>query len=66
MLHNEAVIFQTANSKWKGFFPYDSNLHQKCNELVKNQTFKVKVKVKVYQLLKSNRSQKPIFKFLPF
>ena len=58
----------TAHSKWKGFPPppYDSKLHEKRNELVRDRTFKVKVKVKVNQLLKSIHSQKPIFKFLPF
>ena len=46
--------------KMEGFSsPYDSKLHEQRNELVKDRTFKVKVKVKVNQLLKSIHSQKP-------
>ena len=48
------------------FSPYDSKLHEKRNELVKDRIFKAKVKVKFNKLLKSIHSQNPIFKFLPF
>ena len=69
MLHNVAYLPNRA-FKMEGFFfhmvSYDSKLHEKRNELVKDRIFKVKVKVKVNQLLKSIHSQEPIFKFLPF
>ena len=66
MLHNEAVSSKPC-IKNRRFFPlYNSKLHEKCNELVKDRIFKLKVKVKAYQLLKNTFSQKLIFKFLPF
>ena len=66
MLHNVAVSSKPCIQNGRVFFPYDSKLHEKRNELIKDRIFKVKVKVKVNQLLKSIHSQKPIFKFLPF
>ena len=66
VLHNVAVSSKPCIRNGRVFFPYDSKLHEKRNELIKDRIFKVKVKVKVNQLLKSINSQKPIFKFLPF
>ena len=60
MLHNEAVSSKLCIKNG----PYDSKLHEKCSELVKDRIFKVKVKV--YQLLKSKRFQKPILNFYHF
>ena len=52
MLHNVAYLPNHA-FKMKVFSPYDSKLHEKRNELVKDQTFKVKVKVKFINFLKA-------------